>query len=113
MSVALFIDKGKDCSDPDNETVDVIPVSFETVWHAVWMKAIRECNISLFTYFRYFSISQMPEVLEELDRIYDWVQVNGGDDTSYVSWRIHDELKPFLIQFYQDHKDEDYWFCLV
>ena len=88
-------------------------MSFETVWHAVWMKAIRECNISLFTYFRYFSVAQMPEVLEELDRIYDWVQVNGGDDTSYVSWRIHDELKPFLIQFYQDHKDEDYWFCLV
>ena len=30
-------------------------------------------------------------------------------DCSY-SWRVRDELKPVLIQFYQEHKNEDYWF---
>jgi hypothetical protein len=77
------------------------------------MRAISECNIRVFVYFRNFSVRQIPEVLDELDRIYDWVQINGGKDTEYISWRIHDELKPFFIQFYQEHKDEEYWFSLV
>ena len=113
MSVALFIEKAKSCNDQNKEDIDVIPVSFERVWNAVWERAIRECNIRLFVYFRYFSVRQIPEVLDELDRIYDWVQSNGGEDTAYISWRIHDELKPFFIRFYQEHKDEDYWFSLV
>lgn len=113
MSVALFIEKGKACDDPDKEDIDVIPVSFERVWHAVWERAISACDVRLFVYFRYFSVRQIPEVLGELDRIYDWVQSNGGEDTAYVSWRIQEQLKPFFTQFYQEHKDGDYWFSLV
>lgn len=113
MSVALFVEKGKSDDNLKKECVDVIPVSFESVWNSVWMRAINECNIRVFVYFRDFSVRQIPEALDELDRIYDWVQINGGKDTEYISWRIHDELKPFFIQFYQEHKDEEYWFSLV
>ncbi|HOC34121.1 MAG TPA: hypothetical protein PLH98_06840 [Ruminococcus flavefaciens] len=107
MSVTLGIRKGKDYGS--SEFIDDIPVSFASTWRKVWNKAISECNIKVFIY-NYFSIKDVPTVLEELDRIYEWVQTNGGEDTEYISWRIRYQLKPFLIQFYQEHKDEDYWF---
>ncbi len=110
VSVTLGIYKGKDYHS--GEFIDDVPVSFQHVWNQVWNKALAECKIHIFVDCHHFSISQIPKVLEELERIYDWVQINGGKDTEYISWRIRDELKPFLIQFYQEHKDEDYWFDL-
>ena len=112
MSVSLGIYKGElfDCSS--SECIDVIPVSFQRVWSEVWNPAIIACGVRVFEDCRDFKVSQIPEVLEELERIYDWVQTNGGQDTQYISWRIRDELKPFLIRFYQEHRDEDYWFSL-
>ena len=112
MSVSLGVYKGKNYYDYDCELVDDRPVSFQRVWNRVWDRAIAECKIRIFDNCRHFSVSQIPEVLEELDRIYEWVQINGGEDTNYISERIHDELKPFLIQFYREHKDEDYWLDL-
>ena len=108
MSVSLGIYKGKDYGS--SEFIDDIPVSFASTWHKVWRKAFNECNIRLFIDCRYFSIKQIPNVLDELDMIYEWVQTNGGEYTEYISQRICDQLKPFLIKFYQEHKDEDYWF---
>ena len=110
VSVTLGIYKGKDYHS--SEFVDDVPVSFQRVWNQVWNQALTECKIHIFVDCHYFSISQIPKVLEELKRIYDWVQINGGKDTEYISWRIRDELEPFLTQFYQEHKDEDYWFDL-
>lgn len=107
MSVTLTIRKGTDYGS--GECIDDIPVSFASTWRKVWRKALTECNVKVFCD-GYFSIREIPTVLEELDRIYEWVQTNGGEDTEYVSSRIRDRLKPFLIQFYQEHKDEDYWF---
>jgi hypothetical protein len=112
MSVTLGIYKVKDskiCEAVDD--IPDIPVSFERVWLQVWVRAIKECDVRLFVEFRYFSVSQIPEVLEELDRIYEWVQMNGGEDTDYICGRIRDSLKPFLIRFYQEHKDENY--CMI
>lgn len=112
MSVTLGIHKGKAFDCNSSEFVNDVPVSFQSVWNHVWDQALTECKIRIFVDCHDFSISQIPEVLEELDRIYEWVQINGGKDTDYISWRIRDELKPFLMQFYQEHKDEDYWFDL-
>ncbi len=112
MSVSLGLYKGPIFDCYNSKYVEMIPVSFQNVWNQVWDKAITECNIRVFVDCCDFSVSQIPEVLVELDRIFDWVQVNGGKDTEYITWRIRDELKPFLIQFYQEHKDEDYWFSL-
>jgi len=108
MSLTMGIYKGS--TYQDGEFLDDRPVSFFRVWKQVWSPAIAACGGRLFQDCSYFPVSQIPDVLAELDRIYDWVQINGGEDTEYVSWRIRDELKPFLIQFYQEHKDEDYWF---
>ena len=108
MSVTLGINKGKDYGS--SEFIDDIPVSFARTWHEVWSKALAECDINTFIIDHYFPIKDVPTVLEELDRIYEWVQNNGGKDTEYISSRIRDQLKPFLTQFYQEHKDEDYWF---
>ena len=112
MSVTLGIYKGKAFDLRASECLDDIPVSFERVWRQVWDKAIIECNVRIFVDCYDFTIGQIPDVLAELDRIYDWVQINGGDDTEYISWRIRDELKPFLTSFYQEHKDEEYWFTV-
>ena len=108
MSITLGISKGKEYAD--SEFIDDVPVSFFNVWKRTWERALTECKIKIFMDCQYFHISKVPQVLEELDRIYEWVQTNGGEDTEYVSWRIRDELKPFLIQFYGEHKYEDYWF---
>ena len=110
MSVTLGIYKGKDYNS--GEFVNDVPVSFQRVWNKVWNQALKECKIQIFVDCHYFSIKQIPKVLEELDRIYEWVQINGSEDTEYVLWRIHEQLKPFLIQFYKEHKYEDYWFDL-
>ena len=108
MSITLGISKGKEYAG--SEFIDDVPVSFFSVWKRTWERAQKECNIRIFMDCQYFRISEVPQVLEELDRIYEWVQTNGGEDTEYVSWRIRDQLKPFLMQFYEEHKDEDYWF---
>lgn len=108
MSVTLGIYKGKDYGN--SEFIDDIPVSFASTWSKVWSKALTECDIKKFSICNYFPIKDVPTVLEELDRIYEWVQNNGGKYTEYISRRIRDQLKPFLIQFYQEHIDEDYWF---
>ena len=112
MSVSLGIHKGPVFNSYNSEFIEDVPVSFQDVWNHVWEPAITACDVHVFRNCFDFTVSQIPEVLEELDRIYDWVQINGGKDTEYISWRIRDELKPFLIQFFQEHKDEDYWFDL-
>lgn len=112
MSMSLGVSKGEAFDTHNSKFLEMIPVSFQSVWRDVWDRAITECSIHIFTDCSYFTVNQIPEVLAELDRIYDWVQLNGGEDTDYVSCRIRDKLKPFLTQFYQEHKDENYWFDL-
>lgn len=112
MSTSLGIHKGEPFDSHNSEFIDDVPVSFQRVWNSVWEAAIAACGVRIFRNCRDFTVSQIPEVLAELDQIYDWVQINGGKDTEYITWRIRDELKPFLIRFHQEHKDEDYWFDL-
>ncbi|MBP5607229.1 MAG: hypothetical protein J6X66_03035 [Lachnospiraceae bacterium] len=50
-------------------------------------------------------------MLAELDTIYLWSGDNISKDTPYIQNRIG-ELKEYLSRFYQEHKDEDYWFDL-
>ena len=107
MSLTLGIYKGR--TYQDSEFIDDRPVSFFRVWKSL-VAGDRCLRRQIISGLLLFPISQIPDVLAELDRIYDWVQINGGEDTEYVSWRIRDELKPVLIQFYQEHKNEDYWF---
>lgn len=110
MSMSMGVYKGE--TYDNSEFIDDKPVSVQRVWRDVWDHAITECSVRVFIDCNYFSVSQIPEVLAELDRIYDWVQFNGGNDTDYISYRISDELKPYLTQFYREHKDENYWFDL-
>lgn len=112
MSVSLGLYKGSLYDNYNSKFIKVIPVSFQDVGDHVWSQALTECNIKVFVTRNDFSVKQIPEVLAELDRIYDWIQINGDKDKAYISRRIYDELKPFLIQFYDKHKDEDYWFDL-
>lgn len=112
MSVSLGIYKGQpfDCSK--SELIDVIPVSFQGVWNGLWQNAIKDCEIRIFILGSDFTVNQIPEVLTEIDKVYDWVQTNGGNDKEYISKRICNELTPFLTNFYREHKDENYWFDL-
>ena len=112
MSVSLSVHKGEPFDCFNSESIDNVPVSFQSTWNSVWEAAIAACRVQIFRNCRDFTVSQIPEVLAELDRIYDWVQIKGGKDTKYITLRIRDELKPFLIRFYHEHKDEDYWFAL-
>ena len=110
MSVSAGIYKGAAFDCHGSVFIDCVPVSYQRVWDHVWEPAIAACEVRVFRNCCDFTVSRIPEVLEELDRIFSWVQTNGGKDTEYISWRIRDELKPFLIQFYEEHKDEEYWF---
>ncbi len=112
MSVSLTISKWIDSDRNNREFIVDIPVSFQSVWNRVWKTAIIACDVQLFKSCNVFTTEQIPKVLEELSRIYNWVQVNGGEDTSYITERIRDELKPFLIEFYQEHKGENYRFSV-
>ena len=112
ISVSLGVHKGEPFDCHNSEFIDDVLVSFQRTWNSVWEAAIADCEVQIFRSCRDFTVNQIPEVLAELDRIYDWVQINGGKDTKYITLRIRDELKPFLIRFYHEHKDEDYWFDL-
>lgn len=112
MSMTLGIYRGKAFDPYKSEFVDMIPVSFQRVWGKVWEKAIADCGVRIFRDCMDFTIQQIPEVLSELSRVLDWVRINGGGDTVYVTERIRDELTPFLTDFYAAHKDEEYWFSL-
>ena len=98
MSVSLGIHKGPVFNCYNSEFIDDVPVSFQDIWNNVWEPAIAACDVHVFRSCLDFTVSQIPQVLEELDRIYDWVQINVDKDTEYISWRIHDELKPFLMR---------------
>ena len=110
MSVSLGVHKGEafDCSN--SEFIEDRPVAFQNVWNNVWESAIEACKIRIFRCCLDFTVDQIPEVLAELDLIYNWVQNNGEKDTEYILCRIREELKPFLSRFYLEHKNEDYWF---
>ncbi len=112
MSVSLGIYKGKAFECSESEFRADIPVSFQRVWDSVWENAIVNCNVQILRCSIDFTIKQIPEVISELELIYDWVQTNRCDDSEYVLKRIRDELCPFLKQFYAEHKDEDYWFTI-
>ena len=111
MSVSLGIFKGKQFDSFASQFITAIPISFQTVWNSEWSKAISECNIRIFVNNNDFPINDIPAVLAELDTIYHWSHDNNGKDTPYIQNRIK-ELKEYLSQFYQAHKDEDYWFSL-
>ena len=112
MSVSLAVYKGKGINSPDSIFINDIPVSFQRIWTGLWQESIINCDIHYFRSFSSYTVSQIPEVLEEIDRIYDYVQINGGKDKDYISARIRDQLKPFLTDFYNEHKDDVYWFDL-
>lgn len=112
MSVSLTISKWIDSDRNNREFIVDIPVSFQSVWNQVWEPAITACDVQFFKCCNVFTTEQIPKVLEELARIYDWVQVNDVEDTAYITERIRDELKPFLTEFYQEHKGENYRFSV-
>lgn len=111
MSISLGIYKGKNFDVFASQFITAIPVSFQTVWNNAWSKAISECGIRLFINNSVFVVNDISSVVAELDTIYHWTHDNTGKDTPYIQKRIK-ELKEYLIQFYQEHKDEDYWFDL-
>lgn len=112
MSVSLGIHKGKAFDCFQSEFIDDIPVSFQSVWNGLWQDAIKACEIQIFKLGANFTVNQIPEVIAEIDKIFDWIQIYEGKDKDYISVRINNQLKPFLMTFYQEHKDEDYWFDL-
>ena len=112
MSITLGINKGKSFDSSNSVFVGDVPVSFQRVWNDLWQEAINYCGIHFFKLDSGFTVDQIPEVLIEIDKINDWVLVKGGNDKEYISKRICNELKPFLDNFYHEHKDEDYWFDL-
>ncbi len=111
MSLSLGVHRGKPFDIHNSEFIDDRPVSFYRVWIEVWSKAISECRILKFVDCHDFTVNEIPNVLVELDAIYNWVQYNGGKDRKYITWRIED-LKEYLSTFYLEHKGEDYWFDL-
>ncbi len=113
MAVSLSVFKGEFSDIDKSEHLKEIPVSFQSVWNDVWEKAIAACNIKKFGYYAlsYFSVNEIPDILQELDAVYDWVGLNGGDDTEYVQRRIC-ELKEYLNEYYNESDNSDYWFCL-
>ncbi len=112
MSVSLLLYKGEQFNCFTSECIKEIPVSFQQVWYDVWKKAIAECNIKKFANCDCgeFGVNEIPDVLQELDSIYDWVGCNGGDHTDYVQERIQN-LKKYLNEFYIENKNSDYWFA--
>lgn len=58
-----------------------------------------------------FSINTIPDVLAELDSVFDWMNHNGGRDMKYIQNRIQ-ELKEFLNSYYNEQETLDYWFDL-
>ena len=112
MSVSLSVYKGKSFDSSNSKLIEVVPVSFQRIWNDLWQSAIKDCGINIFKLCSDFTVNQIPEVLEEIDKINDWVQTTGCNDKEYISNRICNELKPFLQNFYCEHKDEDYWFDL-
>ena len=111
MSVSLGIYKGKIFDSFASQFVTAIPVSFQTVWDNEWERAISECGIVIFINNNDFAVNDIPAVLTELDTICNWSHNNTGEKTPYIQTRIK-ELKEYLSRFYQEHKNEDYWFSL-
>ena len=111
MSVSLGIYKGRRFDSFASLFIADVPVSFQTVWDNVWSKAVSECRIRLFSINNDFVVNDIPTVLAELDTICHWSGDNISKDTPYIQNRIG-ELKEYLSRFYQEHKDEDYWFDL-
>ena len=58
-----------------------------------------------------FSVNTIPNVLAELDSIFNWVEHNGGKDRDYIQNRIQ-ELKDFLNNYDNVHENSDVWFDL-
>ncbi len=111
MSVSMLVFKGEFNDLEKSECLKDIPVSFFQVWMDVWRKAIAECKIKKFACGGTFRVNEIPTVLQQLDAVYDWVGLNGGDDTEYVQRRIR-ELKEYLNEYYNESDNSDYWFDL-
>ena len=111
MSVSLGIYKGKQFDSFTSQFITAIPVSFQRVWNSEWERAISEYGIVIFVNNNDFTVNDIPAVLAELDTICHRYHDNNGKDTPYILNKI-EELKEYLSQFYQEHKDEDYWFSL-
>ena len=111
MSVSLGIYKGKQSDCYTSQFITAIPVSFQRVWDNEWENMISECKIRIFVNNNDFAVNEIPAVLDELDTICHRIHDKNDKDTLYIINRI-EELKEYLRQFYQEHKNEDYWFSL-
>lgn len=90
MSVSLFR------YDADGECTLCYPVSTEDVYIRVWNRAIAEENFRLFRECSGFTVEQVSEVLDELQRIKDWCERNldhSSRDYSYMIWRPDDLMQ--------------------
>lgn len=111
MSVSLLVFKGEHFNSSTSKVIDEIPVSFQSVWNNIWEKAIYECSVKKFVTCGMFTVDDIPNVITELDTIYNWVNHNGGKETKYIQDRIL-KLKNFFNNIYLDDNNSDYWFDL-
>ena len=111
MSVSLLVFKGEHFNSSTSKVINEIPVSFQSVWNNIWEKAISECSVKKFVTCGMFTVDDIPNVITELDTIYNWVHHNGGEETKYIQDRIL-KLKNFFNNIYLDDNNSDYWFDL-
>ena len=111
MSVSLLVFKGEKFNASKSQVIAEMPVSFQNIWNETWERAISECRVKIFVCCGMFSANTIPNVLAELDSIFNWVEHNGGKDRDYIQNRIQ-ELKDFLNSYDNVHENSDVWFDL-
>lgn len=89
MSVGLF-KLNKDLPDRDEQFILSLMVASESYYKKYWEKIVQECDIQLFREYGEFCESDREQVMNELQRINDWVDKNVTDpeDREYMTRRM-------------------------
>ena len=90
MSVSLFR------YNADRKCILCYPVSVENIYIRVWSRAIEDAHIQLFRECGGFTVEQVGEVLDELQRIRDWCERNLDHDSAdygYMIQRLYDLMQ--------------------
>jgi len=94
MSVAIFRHGDKQIGASNLSFYENI--SGEDFYQRVWTKAIADTGVTLFREYSQFEVSDLEQVMDELNRLLVWAEANlsnlGGGDLDYMRPRIENLL---------------------
>ena len=95
MSVSLSVYKGETYNDEKSDFIIDIPVSFQRIWNEGWELLISKCRTTRFVIGGMFTVNDLPIILDELEKVYEYICRNNISDKEYIQNRIK-ELKQYL-----------------